>query len=480
MLSDKINGLPISRVDSPAISRVDPPPIGRIETPTISRVELPPVNRVEPPPVSRVEPPPINRIPPPPINTFDDQNAVSLINRQGNILSFDNSRRNSGAVVDRDRSETSIPLPAKATTYVPNDTSADVEKRRAELAALARAAEARAKEAEERCEQAEGRLEQELRERLLAEQRLMDLEANRQRQQQAIVIEPPQARTSAWAQGGTGAGTGTWVKEAEVKAKEVEVKAKVADARAKEAEAEIQTLMAALMEAEQKRAKAEAFAQAAGDRTRELESEVEAARIALADANRKIAEAEAVARVAEEKARTIESIIIEAEAAGRQATERYQHIEAELQYEAQQRSVAEQKLKEFEDELSSYLELDWSKGEQDLSRAVVRSGGGADEVVSQFHAQVEAERRGRREAEEARIALEHRARDMERALRIAEENNRQIAALNMAASADDDQTYTVKKRKGFKYELKFIAYGFAIALLLVTLLALVSTIFLQT
>jgi hypothetical protein len=412
---------------------------------------------------------------------------VSLVNKQGNILSFDNSRRNTGAVVDRtgavadrDRSETSIPQPAKATTYVPKDASGDVEKRRAELAALARAAEARAKEAEEKCEQAEGRLEQELRERLLAEQRLKDLEANRQRQQQAIVIEPPQARTSAWAQGGTGAGTGAWVKEPEVKAKEVELKAKEADTRAKEAESEIQALMVALMEAEQKRAKAEALAQATSDRTRDLESEAETARLALAEANRKMAEAEAVARVAEEKARTIESLIIEAEAAGRQATERYQHIEAELQYEAQQRATAEHKLKEFEDELSSYLELDWSKGEQDLSRAVVRSGGAADEVVSQFHAQVEAERRARRDAEDARITLEHKAREMERALRIAEENNRQIAALNMAASADDDQTYTVKKRKGFKYELKFIGYGFAVALLLIALLALVATIFLQT
>jgi hypothetical protein len=400
---------------------------------------------------------------------------VSLVNKQGNILSFDNSRRNSGVAVDKDRSETAIPAPTKPAANNPKDASEEVEKRRAELAALARAAEARAKEAEEKCEQAEGRLEQELRERLLAEQRLKDLEANRQRQQQAIVIEveAPQPRTSAWAQGGIGAGTGAWVKEPEVKEKESE-------AKVKEAEAEIQTLMVALMEAEQKRAKAESLAQSASDKARELESEVLAARSALAEVNRKMAEAESSARVAEEKARTIESLIIEAEAAGRQATERYQHIEAELQYEAKQRAVAEQKLKEFEDELSSYLELDWSKGEQDLGRAVVvRPGGGADEVVSQFHAQVEAERRARREAEDARAALEHKTREMERALRIAEENNRQIAALSMATSADEEQTYTVKKRKGIKYELKFFGYGLAVALLLVMLLGLVTTIFLQ-
>jgi hypothetical protein len=151
-----------------------------------------------------------------------------------------------------------------------------------------------------------------------------------------------------------------------------------------------------------------------------------------------------------------------------------------LQYEAKQRAAAEQKLKEFEDELGSYLELDWSKDEPDLSRAVVvRQNAGADEAAAQFHAQVEAERRARREAEESRTALEFKMREMEKALRIAEENNRQIAAINLAKSADEDQTYTVKKRKGFKYELRFIGYGMAIALLLVALIWLVATVFLQ-
>jgi hypothetical protein len=265
----------------------------------------------------------------------------------------------------------------------------------------------------------------------------------------------------------------------EVKAKEAaDVRAKEAEARAKEVEAEIQTLMAALMEAEQKRAKAESIAQAATEKARQLESGAEAAKAALAEANLKLADAAAAARVAEENARAMESLIVEAEAAGRQATERYQHIEAELQYEAKQRTVAEQKLKEFEDELSSYLDLDWSKGEPDLSRAVAVRQGGADEVVSQFHAQVEAERRARRESEEARAALEQKTREMERALRIAEENNRQIAALNLS-SVDDDQAYTVKNRKGFKYELKFIGYGVAVTLLLVALIAIVAAIFLQ-
>ena len=176
----------------------------------------------------------------------------------------------------------------------------------------------------------------------------------------------------------------------------------------------------------------------------------------------------------------MEALIVEAEAAGRQATERYQTVEAELQYEAKQRAAAEQKLKEFEDELGTYLELDWSKDEPDVSRAVIlRQNAVADETAAQFQAQVEAERRARRESEDARAALELKVREMEKTLRIAEENNRQIAAFNLAKSVDDDQTYTVKKRKGFKYELRFIGYGMAIALLLIALIGLVATVFLQ-
>ena len=413
---------------------------------------------------------PISRVDSPPINSFDEQSAVILINKQGNILSFEHSRRNSGAVTNRDRSESSTTQPSKPIAYSPNDVPPEVERRRAELAALARAAEARAKEAEEKCEKAEGRLEQELKERLLAEQRLRELEENRTRNlKAAIPIEAPQPRTASWAQPGT-----------ESRLKEAEARAKGIEARAKDAEIEIQSLRARLIEAEQRRAKAEAIARTAVDKANELESKAEPARAAWAETNRKIAEAEAVARVAEEKARAMEALVVEAEAAGRQATERYQTVEAELQYEAKQRAAAEQKLKEFEDELGSYLGLDWSKDEPDLSRAVVvRQNALADEAAAQFHAQVEAERRARRDAEETRAALELKMREMEKALRIAEENNRQIAALNLAKSVDEDQTYTVKKRKGSKNELKFIGYGMAIAMLLVALIGLVATVFLQ-
>src|SRR5262245_3772680 len=201
---------------------------------------------------------PISRVDSPPINSFEEQNAVILINKQGNILSFEHSRRNSGAVTNRDRSENITAQPSKPIAYSPNNAPAqvEVERRRAELAALARAAEARAKQAEEQCEQAEGRLEQGLKERLLAEQRLRELEEDRLRKlQTAIPIEPPQPRTASWAQPGTDAR----IKEAETRAKE-------SAAWAKGAETEILSLRAKLAEAEQRMAKTEAFAHSASDK----------------------------------------------------------------------------------------------------------------------------------------------------------------------------------------------------------------------
>ncbi len=459
---------------------------------------------------------PISRADYPSINSFDEQNTVILVNKQGNILSFEHSRRISGAAINVDRSEISTGLHGKPIAYNLKSVTEELEERRAELAALARAAEARAKEAENWCEQAESKLEQELNQRLQAEQRLRELEVDRLRQ--ATPIEEAQARTAPphveLAHGEMGA----WLKEAEDLAKEAEIK--------------IETLTLALVEAEQKRAKAETLAQAAGHKAREFESlyveagimvkdldarfkealaqareeaearklaekallevenkggavarvksEAEAAKIALAEANRKMVETEAAARAAEKKAYTIESLLVEAEAAAHQATERHQTLEAELQREVKQRAWAERKLKEFEDELSSYLELDWPKGDPDLALVgVARESGGPDEFVSRLQAQVEAERKARQEAEDARATLELKMWEMERALRIAEENNRQIASLNLAQSAMADQTYTLKKQKGFKRELRFLAHGMAIALLLVTLCALIGAIYFQ-
>ncbi|MGH9852095.1 MAG: hypothetical protein ACREBD_19840 [Blastocatellia bacterium] len=145
---------------------------------------------------------------------------------------------------------------------------AELEKRRAELFSLARAAEAIAQTAEEKREQAEHRLKQETNQRLVAEQRLRELEEYRLRQLQAVKNEGVKTIKTALAHAG---------------------------ARLKEANGRIKA--------------AENYAKSLA--------------LALAEANRKRAKAEAIARAAEEKAHRIKAFFPGSEAAAHEATERY-------------------------------------------------------------------------------------------------------------------------------------------------------------
>ena len=531
-------------------------------------------------------------------------------------------------------------LPNTPAGHKLKSVTAELEKRRAELIALARQAEIRAREAEEKCEQIESKLEQEANQRLQAEQRLRDLEEERLRQLQAAEIESVKTLKTALEQ--EREGMGARLREAEERIEEAESKAAtltfaLAEAERKRAESEalaqvarddareIESLFAgaearlkevesrlmetearireesearrfaekalleaqgkdeaaaqamaraeassiALAEANQRRAAAEAAAQSAEEKcgqveyrltqemdqralleqrireleekfwdqqrareTRELEindvllareqaeaqlREVEtrlleagSAAFALTEANQKRAEAEAAVRNSEENARTLEALLMEAEAAAHEATERHKAAETKLQYEIRQRAQAEQKLKEFEDELSSYLELDWStKSESEAPQAVAAQDGFVtDEHTSELLAQVEIERKARQEAEEARASFEMRMWEMERELRNAEERRRQqedeirelhrkqemkqssppewkavgesrFTPAGMAKSASQDHAYSLKKQKGVGYEFRFIVYGIVITALLVAAGWLVTELFLR-
>jgi hypothetical protein len=106
-----------------------------------------------------------------------------------------------------------LPKPGKATDssapdllntsagYNIKGSIAEPEKRRVELFALARAAEARAQAAEEKREQAEHRLKQETNQRLVAEKRLRELEEHRLRQLQAVKAAENYAKSLALALG---------------------------------------------------------------------------------------------------------------------------------------------------------------------------------------------------------------------------------------------------------------------------------------
>jgi len=538
-------------------------------------------------------------------------------------------------------------LPNTPAGHKLKSVTAELEKRRAELIALARQAEIRAREAEEKCEQIESKLEQEANQRLQAEQRLRDLEEERLRQLQAAEIESVKTLKTALEQERQEMGAS--LNEAEARIEEAESKAvsltfALAEAERKRAEAEalaqvarddareIESLFAgaearlkevesrlmetearmreesearrfaekalleaqgkdeaaaqamaraeassiALAEANQRRAAAEAAAQSAEaaaqsaeekcgqveyrltqemdqralleQRIRELEEkfwdqqraretreleindvllareqaeaqlrEVEtrlleagSAAFALTEANQRRAEAEAAVQNSEENARTLEALLMEAEAAAHEATERHKAAETKLQYEIRQRAQAEQKLKEFEDELSSYLELDWStKSESEAPQAVAAQDGFVtDEHTSELLAQVEIERKARQEAEEARASFEMRMWEMERELRNAEERRRQqedeirelhrkqemkqssppewkavgesrFTPAGMAKSAAQDHAYSLKKQKGVGYEFRFIVYGIVITALLVAAGWLVTELFLR-
>jgi len=111
-------------------------------------------------------------------------------------------------------SRTALPKPGKATdSLVPDQFNpsagsnterviAEMEKRWAELFALARAAEARVQAAEEKREQAEHSLKQETNQRLVAEQRLRQLEEHRLRQLQAVKNEGMKTLKTALAHAG--------------------------------------------------------------------------------------------------------------------------------------------------------------------------------------------------------------------------------------------------------------------------------------
>lgn len=272
--------------------------------------------------------------------------------------------------------------------------TAELEKRRAEIFALARNAEARAREAEERCRLAETRLEQETAQRQTAEQRLRELEDDYLRKLSAVESEELKRL------------------EAELAREEAEALFKTADVRVKEAEARLKDERDARSLAEQILAEAEAKA--------------EVATKALHEVQQQRTEAEAKARVAEENARAVESLMYEAEALTHAAEERYKTAEAKFQQEAEMRQALELKLKAFEEELNSYLALDWAK--EDSANTDAKLAEPSLPVVASVTVDAQAAEQKVLDAEQARATAETRLRDLEAELRKAEEKHRQAEA----------------------------------------------------
>jgi hypothetical protein len=278
--------------------------------------------------------------------------------------------------------------------------TSELERRRSELFAQVRIAEARAQEIEERYRDTERRLEQELAMRRTAEQRLRELE------------DEYLHRLTA--------------------AEEEELKRLDADAARERAEAQLIEFERRVKEAEDK-AMSETEAHAQSEKAmKEAEAKAEAASLAVAEAERRKAEAEMKAQSAEENARAIEGLIDEAESIANAARDRYKNAEVRMQQEIQLRNEAEERLKGLENELKYYLtemEVEWTRGEHKPDVAV------SDEAAIHLRSQVESEQMVRAAAEEARTAAEVRVRQLEEELFKYEEKYRQVEDKHRQAEA---------------------------------------------
>jgi chromosome segregation ATPase len=399
---------------------------------------------------------------------------------------------------------TSVSQNAKSIT-------AELERRRTELFAQVRAAEAKAIEAEEKCELARAKLEQETSQRKLIEQQLRELEDDYLQRLSALEAEEAKRREAEQACENADAR----LKEADARVnEEIETRKQAEKARA-DAEAKSNSVMLALAGAEHKRAEAEAGA--------------EAARIALLEIEQQKAQAESRALVAEENAREIEPLIAEAESIAHSANERYKAAEARLKHEVELRATAEHKLKTLEDELSSYLGLDWSKIEPAPSRDVPGPDGAQHEeagqneetvrqlesqlnetnkAVKELQSQVEVEQKARLAAEKLRSATEFKLTQVEAELRNSQEKHNQTEtglkkmlrkqeaelrsfseqvtranastkSLTLVKANEGETSQNVDAQLVMREKIKMVSYGAVITLLLLALAWLIVEVYHQ-
>jgi len=290
-----------------------------------------------------------------------------------------------------------------AETAESGPLSEELERRRAAIISIAREAEVHSREAAEKFRLAENKLKEEIELRQLAEQRVIQLEEQFRKSQEEFKQVEEESKQ--------------WFDTAQAE------EAKRIEAEKAKAESEIR-----LKQESEARLLAEELRAEAGGK-------VETAGQALAEAKQAAREAEAKAHAAEEAARAAESLIYEADAIARKAEEKCQAVEANLQREAELRSLAEQMLKELAG-VSPHLELNWENLEAALAKAVSAPAGeqayvpvsttSGDDLAAlqQLQTQIEAEQKSRIAAEQARAEAEAKAQELETRLRKSEDKYR--------------------------------------------------------
>lgn len=333
----------------------------------------------------------------------------------------------------------------------------EIERRRAAIIAIAREAEIHSREASDKFRQAEAKLREETELRLLAEQRVIEIEEK---------LRQTEEESKQWLE---------TAQAEETKRIEAEKARAELEARLKQ-EAETREL------AEEARAEAEI-------KTKVAERALEVAKQAWK-------EAEAKAKTAEEAARTAESLIYEADAIARKAEEKCHLAETNLQREAELRALAEQMLKELAG-ASPNLELNWENLGATLTVGSVQSSSGDPAAPEQLRAQIEAEQKARAAAEQTRLDAEAKVQELELKLRKAEEKYRttengykkvlrkqeeELRAMSeqvvrhhesgseTAVNSEGDGMFLDMTRQNMKgYKIKLVSYGVFITLLVLAL-----------
>src|SRR5262245_36485523 len=301
---------------------------------------------------------------------------------------------------------------------VARETSSGSEKLRTEIIARAREADARARAAEEKVKQIEAKLKQEQALRLLADQRVVEIEQ-----------EYKQRLASAEGSDFSRLELELALAESEAKLKQEAEARWLADtvlARTRdEAKAAAKSAALASEEAEKRIIELEGELEALDRDLQERTNSLKSATLAWNEAERRVAELEneltVSARAGAERAVAAEAAALEiaptnreAEARAKVAENKFEAAEARLQFEIERREAAERKIQSLENEFKSDLEMDWARFEADIEKAeaAVRvreeaiAKTSADrtrlefqEMIQRLSAQLGAEQRTRNETE---------------------------------------------------------------------------------
>ncbi len=314
-------------------------------------------------------------------------------------------------------SNSEIPVSASAAegSVAPSTIRAlptdELAKRKAQIVAAARAAEAKAREAEGKFREFETRLEKEIELRQIAETRIAELEKLQHEHRRALESEEKKARQIA-----------DVIKELEAR---IEAEIHHRDEAEKaflEAQVSASTLKQTLKDYDLKRLSAEEQSQKAAAYAKELEGRALVAEAAMAEAHARL-------KSVEQEMREIEALVYQSDTNTREMEEKFQAMELRLRQETELRLFAESQLKSLADE----VHLQAGECAPDLTQSVpmhtnqISQISQITEKLSHTLAQeIELERKARFEAESARETALQNLHEMETALHRSEQKLKEI------------------------------------------------------